>query len=184
MSVAMIIYGILNFLAWLASKAPPPPHPIPDFGGLANTPVFRIYSTNSAGARTVVFPGISWIVIIMVLVAVFFHFVSTKTRIGRYFRMVGSSQVAARFSGIKVKRFACVLAGMLAGLSGEVGSIGGTVIGSFIISTLATGLSMMNTNNPALPMLFNGVVVLAAVCLDQVRNRRFAGLHPESGPDL
>jgi ribose transport system permease protein len=127
----------------------------------------------------------------------------------RHFRMVGSNQEAARFSGIKVnrvKRFAYVLAGMLAGLSGVlltsrlgfppggavgyemvgitcamiggaslsggVGSIGGTVIGSFIVGTLFTGLSMMNTSNPALPRLFNGVVVLAAVCLDQVRDRK------------
>ena len=212
MSVAMILYGIMNVLAWIAfNSSGPPPHPIPDFGGLANTPVFRIYSTNAAGARTVVFPGISWIVIIMVIVAVLFHFMTTRSRIGRYFHTVGFNETVARFSGIRVnriKRSAYVLAGMLAALSGVlltsrlgwppggaagyemigitcamiggaslsggVGSIGGTVIGSFIISTLAVGLSMANTNNPALPMLFNGIVILGAVCLDQVRTRRLA----------
>ncbi len=219
MSMAMIVYGMLNFLAFVAFNSPPPPHPIPEsLGDLANRPVFRIYSHNAAGTRTVVFPGISWIVIIMVFVAVLLHFVSTKTRIGRYFHIVGSNQEAARFSGImvnRVKRFAYVLAGMLASLSGVLltsrlgfppggatgyemigitcamiggaslsggaGSIGGTVIGSFIICTLATGLSMMNTSNPALPFLFNGPVVIVAVCLDQIRS---GGLrrHPESGP--
>ena len=170
MSMAMIIYGILNLLAWIAFNSPPPPHPIPEsLGDLANTPVFRIYSQNAAGTRTVVFPGISWIVIIMVFVALLVHFVSTRTRIGRYFRMISSDREAARFSGIKVnrvRRFAYALAGMLAALSGVlltsrlglppggavgyemigitcamiggaslsggVGSIGGTVIGSFM----------------------------------------------------
>jgi ribose transport system permease protein len=220
MSMAMIIYGFLSFLAFIAFNSPPPPHPIPEsLGDLANKPVFRIYSQNAgAGARTVVFPGISWIVIIMVLVAVLMHFVSTKTRIGRYLRMVGSNQAAARLSGIKVNRvnwFAYTLAGMLAALSGVlltsrlgfppggavgyemigitcamiggaslvggVGSMGGTVIGSFIVTTLATGLSMMNTNNPAFPSLFNGLVVLVAVYLDQIRTRGLRR-HLESGP--
>ncbi len=40
----------------------------------------------------------------MVFVAVLIHFVSTKTRIGRYLRVVGSNQAAARLSGIKVNR--------------------------------------------------------------------------------
>ena len=57
--------------------------------------------------------------IIMVLVAVFFHLILTKTRIGRYLYLVGSNQVASRLSGIKVIRVriaAYVLACLLAGL--------------------------------------------------------------------
>jgi ribose transport system permease protein len=218
-SVAMILYGIMSLLAWIAFNSPPPPH-TPDLGGLANTPVFRIYSTDASGARVIVFPGISWLIIIMVIVAVLIHFFLVKTRIGRYFRLVGFNQEAARFSGIKVnrvKRLAYVLGGMLAALSGVLltsrlgmpsggaagyemsgimcamiggaslnggeGSIGGTVIGSFIIGTLAVGLSMANTNNPALPMLFNGVVILAAVFMDQARSRRFTDRGRKSGPD-
>jgi ribose/xylose/arabinose/galactoside ABC-type transport system permease subunit len=171
------------------------------------------------GSRALIFPGISWIVIIMALVAVLFHLVSTKSRTGRHFRMVGSKQEAAWFSGIevnRVKRFVCVLAGMLpalfgvlltsrlgfppggavgyemvgitcamiggVSLSGGVGSIGWTVIGSFIIGTLATGLSMMNTSNPALARLFNGIANHAVVCLDQVRNRKSAVRRREPGP--
>ena len=166
----------------------------------------RVYSKNASGARTVLFPGISWIVIVMVLVVVLFHLVTAKSRIGRYFRTVGSNRTVARFSGIRVTPVTClayVLAAMLAALSGilltsrlgfppggatgyemigitsamiggaslagGVGSIGGSVIGSFIICTLSVGLSMANTSNPALPMLFNGIVVLAAAYLDLAR---------------
>ena len=206
MSMAMIIYGILNLLAFIAFNSPPPPHPIPDsLGDLANKPVFRIYS----GARAVVFPGISWIVIIMAFIAVLMHFVFAKTRFGRRVRMVGSNPAAARLSGIRVNRvtlLAYASAGMLAAVSGVlltsrlgfppggavgyemigitcamiggaslaggVGSMGGTVIGSFLICTLSTGLSMANTSNPAYPFLFNGIVVLVAVYLDQLRSGR------------
>ncbi len=68
-----------------------------------------------------------------------------------------------------------------ASLVGGVGSMSGTVIGSFIVTTLATGLSMMITNNPAFPSLFNGLVVLVAVYLDQIRSRGLRR-HPESAP--
>ncbi len=143
----------------------------------------------------------------MVFVAVLFHLLITRTRLGRYLHLVGSNQVAARFSGIKVIRVritAYVLAGLLAGLvgvllasrlgappggaagyeviaiecamiggaslAGGVGSVWGTVIASFILSTLSMGLTMMNAN-PNLPTFLNGFVVLGAVWLDQIRIR-------------
>ena len=206
-AMASLIYGILGFVAYLGSHAPPL-HVPASLGNLANNPVFTIFSHDATGARIVVFPGISWIVIIMVFVAVFFHLLLTKTRIGRYTLLVGSNQEASRFSGIKVIRvriMAYVLAGLLAGLvgvllasrlgsppggavgyeligiecamiggaslAGGVGSIGGTVIASFILSTLSMGLTMMNAN-PYIPNFLNGFVVLSAVYLDQIRIRK------------
>ena len=115
---------INGFLGSLGSILPPPPGPItvPEgLGYLANKPVFAIFSQDATGAPTVVFPGISWIVIIMILVVTFFHLVLTKTRIGRYLYLVGSNQTASRLSGIRVVRvriIAFVLGGMLAGLAG------------------------------------------------------------------
>ncbi len=134
-----------------------------------------------------VFPGISWIIIIMVVVAVLSHLFLEKTRFGRYAFLVGSNPEASRLSGIKVIRvkilafvFASMLAGLVgvllasrlgvppgaaagyemigitcamiggASLSGGTGSVWGTVIGSFLISTLAMGISMVNVN-PNLP---------------------------------
>ena len=41
---------------------------------------------------------------------------------------------------------------------------------------------MMNTSNPAFPSLFNGIVILVAVYLDQVRNRKSAVRRREPGP--
>jgi ribose transport system permease protein len=205
LGTAMIVYGLLGFAAGHSR-----PMTVPEsLGDLANRPLFRTFSPGPGGGRTTAFPGVSWVIIFMVIVAVLFHFITRKTRIGRSAYLVGSNPVAARFSGIKVQRVTTTvfaLSGLLAGLagvllasrmvgppggaagyetigiacamiggaslSGGAGSIGGTVIGSFIISTLAMGLSMLNTSNPALPQLFNGVIVLVAVSLDQVRYAR------------
>jgi ribose transport system permease protein len=204
MGTAMIAGGTLGVVAGYMH-----PTKIPEsLGDLGNVPVFRIYSRDAAGANTIVFPGISWIVIIMVFLVLLFQFVATKTVIGRHAYLVGSNQEAARFSGIKVHRVklaAFMLAGLLAGLvgvllasrlvttpggasggyeiigmicamiggaslSGGTGSIGGTVIGSFLLSTLAMGLTMLNTSGPTVFLFFAALVVLVAVYLDQIRN--------------
>jgi ribose transport system permease protein len=109
-----IIGAIIAFTKW-------PFFPSEELGVLANTPIFVIVSHDAAGVPVEIFPGLSWIVIIMVLVAVLFHLVLMKTRIGRNLYLVGSNPVASRLSGIKVIRvriLAFSLAGLLAGLSG------------------------------------------------------------------
>jgi ribose transport system permease protein len=212
-AMAMLIYGLLAaaFGAFMAAHAGSIPHPdnLEHLGDLANNPAFRIVSHDANGAEIVVFPGISWIVIIMVIVAVLSHLFLEKTRFGRYAFLVGSNPKASRFSGIKVIRIkilAFVLASMLAGLvgvlltsrlggppggavgyeiiaitcamiggaslSGGTGSVGGTVIGSFLLSTLAMGLTMMNVDQIYLPMLLNGLIVLGVVYLDQKQNKK------------
>jgi ribose transport system permease protein len=117
MGTAMIAGGALGVVAGYMHLTK-----IPDsLGVLGNVPVFRIYACDGAGANTIVFPGISWIVIIMVFLALLCQFVATKTVIGRHAYLVGSNQEAARFSGIKVCRVklaAFMLAGLLAGLVG------------------------------------------------------------------
>jgi len=208
-AVATLLHGLLGaFGAFAASH--PPPFPLPDsLGDLANDRVFKIFSQDAEGKRMMIFPGVSWIVVIMVFVALFFHVILAKTRIGRYLYVVGSSQGAAHFSGIdviRVKILAYALAGLLAGLVGVLlasrmmgppggaagyemigiicamiggasllggrGSVIGTVIGSFILSTLSMGLTMMNSDKEYVPMLLNGLVVLLAVYLDQRRASR------------
>ena len=57
-----------------------------------------------------------------------------------------------------------------ASLSGGAGSIGGAVLGSFLISTLAMGLTMMGANQISLPTLLNGLILLVVVYLDQKQN--------------
>jgi ribose transport system permease protein len=175
---------------------------------LANISFFRIISHDAHGTEIVVFPGISWIIIIMVVVAVLSHLFLERTRFGRYAFLVGSNPEASRLSGIKVnyiKILAFVFASMLAGLvgvlyasrlggspggaagyemigitcamiggaslSGGTGSVWGTVIGSFLISTLAMGISMVNVNQIYLPTFLNGLILLGSVYLDQIRNK-------------
>ena len=210
LAMAMLIYGLLSaFGAFMGTHAGPIPHPenLAHLGDMVNNPAFRIFSHNATGAETVLFPGISWIAIIMVIVAVLSHLLLKKTRFGRYSFLVGSNPLAAHFSGIKfirIKVLAFVLASIMAGLvgvlltsrlggppgaaagyemiaiscamiggaslSGGTGSVGGTVIGSFIISTLAMGISMVNVNQIYLPLFFNGLILLTVVYLDQKRN--------------
>ncbi len=69
------------------------------------------------------FPGISYPVLIMIVVALMCHFILSKTRIGRYTYAVGSNEEAARLSGIKVnqvKIVSYIVCGLLSGLVGVI----------------------------------------------------------------
>jgi ribose transport system permease protein len=58
-----------------------------------------------------------------------------------------------------------------ASLMGGVGTIGGTVIGSFIMGILTVGLTMQGANY-FMQLIVIGLVVIGAVTVDQVRARR------------
>lgn len=65
--------------------------------------------------------GFSWTVIIMFAVVVIYHFISTKTVLGRHIYAVGSNPEAAHLTGISVKKIKYMVfgsMGMLAALSG------------------------------------------------------------------
>lgn len=65
--------------------------------------------------------GFSWTVIIVVAVVVIYHFLTTKTVLGRHIYAVGSNPEAAHLSGISVKKITFIVFGsmaMLAALSG------------------------------------------------------------------
>jgi ribose transport system permease protein len=211
-AVAMLLYGLLSaFGAFLNAYAGPIPNleNLSRLGDLARTPVFQIVSRNANGEEITVFPGISWIVVIMFIVAVLSQMVLKNTRYGRQAFLVGSNPEASRLSGIKVVRvkilafvFASIMAGLVgvllasrlggapggavgyemigiecamiggASLAGGTGSIVGTVIGSFILSTISMGLSMTDANHLSLPTLLNGIILLGIVSLDWVRNKR------------
>jgi ribose transport system permease protein len=211
LGMATILYGFLGwFQSFLGAAAAhlTPSAEYGKLGDLANTPLFAIFSTDASGARVEVFPGISWILIIMAVIAGVFQFILAKTRTGRWLFVVGSNPITARLSGIqavRVRILAFTLASLLGGvagvllasrlggppggaagyeiiamaiamiggacLAGGAGSIGGTVVGSFILITLSMGLTMMNNSNPGFPLLFNGGVILGAVYLEQLRQK-------------
>lgn len=65
--------------------------------------------------------GISWTVMIILLVVIVYHFLTTKTVLGRHVFAVGSNPEAAHLSGINVKKITYMVfgsMGMLAALSG------------------------------------------------------------------
>jgi ribose transport system permease protein len=172
----------------------------PGFGELGNGSIFGTGQ---------IFPGIPYPVIIMVLVALLFGFILSKTRIGRYTYAVGSNEEAARLSGIRVplvkivnymicgglaalvgiilaSRMAtsqpnsavgyelnAIAAAVIGGTSlmGGVGTILGSVIGSFIIGILNVGLTMSGANY-FMQQIVIGLVVIGAVAVDQLRGRK------------
>ncbi|WP_336791073.1 sugar ABC transporter permease [Paenibacillus sp. MMO-177] len=65
--------------------------------------------------------GFSWTVIIMLLVVVIYHFLTTSTVLGRHIYAVGSNPEAAHLSGINVKKITYIVfgsMGLLSALSG------------------------------------------------------------------
>ena len=65
--------------------------------------------------------GLSWTAILVLLVVGVYHFITTRTVLGRHIYAVGGNPEAAELSGVSVKRITYVVfgsMGMLAALSG------------------------------------------------------------------
>jgi putative multiple sugar transport system permease protein len=83
-----------------------------------------VFVSGLVGAITWVlanYNGLSWTVVIVLLVVAIYHFVTTQTVLGRHIYAVGGNPEAAELSGISVKRIVYVVfgsMGMLSALSG------------------------------------------------------------------
>ena len=65
--------------------------------------------------------GLSWTAVVILIVALFYNFITTQTVLGRHIYAVGGNPEAAELSGISVKRITHIVfgsMGMLAALSG------------------------------------------------------------------
>jgi putative multiple sugar transport system permease protein len=65
--------------------------------------------------------GLSWTVVIMLIVVALYHFIATQTVLGRHIYAIGGNPEAAQLSGINVKQLTYVVfgsMGMLAALAG------------------------------------------------------------------
>jgi putative multiple sugar transport system permease protein len=65
--------------------------------------------------------GLSWTVVVVLLVVGIYHFVSTQTVLGRHIYAIGGNPEAAELSGVSVKRLTFIVfgsMGMLSALSG------------------------------------------------------------------
>jgi ribose transport system permease protein len=179
------------------------------FGELGNGSLFRVERIDAQGFPDVVFPGIPYPVILMVVIAVAVAVLLKRTSLGRHIHAVGSNSEAARLSGVNVGwvvQFTYIVSGALAGLTGcvlmsrlvtaqpnegvmyeldaiaaaviggtsligGVGTISGTLIGSFVIGILRNGLNM-NGVSAFTQQIIIGLVILLTVWIDQLRNRR------------
>ena len=93
------------------------------FGALGNGSLFRVENIGADGFPNVLFPGIPYPVLLMIVLAVMVSIMLSRTTLGRHIYAVGSNAEAARLSGVNVARvtmFTYVLSGALAGLTGCV----------------------------------------------------------------
>ncbi|WP_435170285.1 ABC transporter permease [Falsirhodobacter sp. 1013] len=179
------------------------------FGWLGNGALFRMVEMQPNGFPRVIFPGIPYPAILLLIVAIATGYVLRRRRVGRHLYATGSNEEAARLSGVKVdgtKMYAYTMSGALAGLAGNVlmsrlvtaqpsegvmyeldaiaaaviggasltggvGTISGTMIGAFIIGILRNGLNMAGVS-AFIQQIVIGLVVIGAVWIDMVRNRR------------
>lgn len=93
------------------------------FAELGNGSLWRIVKVGADGFPDVVFPGIPYPVLLMIVLAIAVAVMLNRSTLGRHLYAVGSNAEAARLSGVNVARvtvFAYVLSGLLAGLTGCV----------------------------------------------------------------
>jgi len=93
------------------------------FGVLGNGALFRVENIGADGFPNVLFPGIPYPVLLMIVLAAMVSIMLSRTTLGRHIYAVGSNAEAARLSGVNVARvtmFTYVLSGALAGLTGCV----------------------------------------------------------------
>jgi putative multiple sugar transport system permease protein len=67
------------------------------------------------------YQGLSWTAVVVLIVTIIYHFITTQTVLGRHIYAVGGNPEAAELSGINVKQITYIVfgsMGMLAGLSG------------------------------------------------------------------
>jgi ribose transport system permease protein len=103
--VTLAMYIIIRGLALILTKARSMFDLPPDMRAVANTDIF----------------GIPALVLILIAVYVFFHFVLTRTRFGRHVYLVGGNPTAPFRAGIKVNRLTYqvfILSGVLAAFAG------------------------------------------------------------------
>lgn len=93
------------------------------FGVLGNGALFRVVEMQANGFPKVIFPGIPYPAILLLVMAVLGWYLLQKRQFGRHIFSIGSNEEAARLSGVNVNRtkiLAYTLSGALAGVAGMV----------------------------------------------------------------
>jgi len=74
--------------------------------------------------------------------------------------------------GLELKVIAAVVIGG-ASLSGGRGTVLGTLAGALLMQTIASGCTQLGMSNPVQDIIL-GIIIVAAVTVDQIRQRRAA----------
>ncbi|ASJ72003.1 ABC transporter permease [Granulosicoccus antarcticus] len=93
------------------------------FATLGNGSFYRVVEMQANGFPKVIFPGIPYPAVLLLVIAVLGAFLLKRRQIGRHIFSVGSNEEAARLSGVDVVRtkiWAYTASGALAGLAGMV----------------------------------------------------------------
>lgn len=152
--------------------------------------------------------GVPVPVIILTFVACLAYVVLRHMRVGRHVYAVGGNEVAARASGLEVGRIKCfayVICGAMAGLagvvlaarittgqpnagiayeldaiaaaviggtslSGGVGGVGGTVLGTLLMGVINNGLDLLNVPS-YYQQIVKGLIIVGAVWVDRGARR-------------
>jgi putative multiple sugar transport system permease protein len=155
------------------------------------------------------YQGLSWTAVVILVVFLFYHFITTKTVLGRHIYAVGGNPEAAELSGIRVKRITHIVfasMGMLAALSGilyasrlrsattaagtlfeldaiaaafvggvsaggGVGNVLGSIIGALIMTSLTSGMNLMQIDI-SYQYIVRALVLAIAVIFDVATRRR------------
>lgn len=153
--------------------------------------------------------GLSWTAVVILVVILFYQFITTKTVLGRHIYAVGGNPEAAELSGIRVKKITHIVfasMGMLAGLSGilyasrlrsatttagnlfeldaiaaafvggvsaagGVGRVAGSLIGALIMTSLTSGMNLMQIDI-SYQYIARALVLAIAVIFDVATRRR------------
>ncbi|MCG1023326.1 sugar ABC transporter permease [Sutcliffiella horikoshii] len=122
-----LLVGLVGILLYIFSEISTRKNKIKYDFEVVSKPIFAlklIFVSGIIGYITWIlagYNGFSWTVIIILLVVVVYHFLTTKTVLGRHIYAVGSNPEAAHLSGINVKKITYIVfgsMGMLAALSG------------------------------------------------------------------
>lgn len=152
--------------------------------------------------------GLSWTAMVILVVVLVYHFITTRTVLGRHIYAVGGNPEAAELSGISVKKITHVVfasMGMLAALSGMlyasrlrsatttagnlfeldaiaaafvggvsaaggVGRVAGSLIGALIMTSLTSGMNLMQIDI-SYQYIARALVLAIAVIFDVATRR-------------
>jgi D-xylose transport system permease protein len=154
--------------------------------------IFSILKASLFSAAVIVYvmvmnsyQGVQNPVILMVVIALIFHYLANNTRFGRYAYAIGGNKDAARLSGINIKKNifqVFVLMGLLCGVAGIVLTAkvaAGTISGgtgyelSVIAACVIGGTSLMGGEGTILGALIGALIMASLLNGMQVMNMQY-----------